>query len=68
LSLDVSGPQRIISGANAIGAWCWQLRQLSHIHDVLRLSSANVGIGGNGLRIRQFEREISDAIEPNLSG
>jgi hypothetical protein len=45
----------MINGTNAIGAWCSHLVQETHTHDVLRLNSDNVGIGVNGLRIRQFE-------------
>jgi hypothetical protein len=47
----------MINGANAIGAWCSQLKQLSHIHDVPRRSSINVGIAGNGLRIGRSGRD-----------
>jgi hypothetical protein len=33
------------------------LGQETQIHDVLPRSSVNVGIGGNGLRIRQSDRD-----------
>ena len=43
LLLDVSAPQRIMSGTNATGAWCKQRLQLSHSDALRRPSSASVG-------------------------
>jgi hypothetical protein len=47
MSLDVSAPHRMISGASAIGAQCrqWMFSQLSHHQqDVWRSSASVVGM------------------------
>jgi hypothetical protein len=50
LSLDSSGPHRMISGVIAIGAWCWQRSHHSQSQQWLLCSWASVGRGPGACR------------------
>ncbi len=62
LSLDASGPHRMISGVTAIGAWWWQRSHHTHSQGWLLCICASVGRGPGGCRLVGRRWEIQRAI------
>jgi hypothetical protein len=49
MSLEALAPQRMIQGASAVGARCWQRAQITHNHGVTPRRSARVATGVVGI-------------------